>query len=177
MKKQLVLLIIFLLGLSIGYSLGYFINSKPSNVGTFEDGWEAAKKRLTETAMIQPVDEAEIKSLMGLVEKIEPDGFVIKINAIHPLSPQNLDRRKIILNKETSIYKIVKKNEDEIQLEMKDFNNNLNNGQEMGPSVYKTIEINKNDLKIKDVVVVNSENNIKDLENFSANEVVVQYNP
>ena len=179
MKKQLVLLILFIAGLSIGYFAGHSLNKKSINIASFNEGWGAARQRLIETGMIQPGDGDIVKTLMGVVEKKTDNRVEIKINAIDPLSFPSLDKRVVIIDDNTKIYKIVKKSKDEILLENDVYKSKVsdnNGGQEMPPLEYKTIEISRDDISVNQVLVVSSNNNIKELESFSAIKIVVQYN-
>lgn len=94
------------------------INSRGSE-NTYKAGWEAAKERLKETDYY--LGDEEISYVNGVVQKVENKKIYLEIGPLTPLADPDLDNRVVIMDKNTKIYKLKEKNDEQFQREMDQF--------------------------------------------------------
>ena len=123
--NKFIAVIISMLLLCVGLAGGFLLDKKlfcktdPND--TFALGWQAARQRIIDTGIVQDVGEdAEIKSISGIVKRVNGNVIVVNAYAIDPLSDPNLDERSIEVTGNTKIVAMVKKSDEQIQNELKD---------------------------------------------------------
>lgn len=175
-KKFLVIFSIFLSVLF--FLVGFFSNSlfktnkNSSDQDTFKAGWDAAKKRLQETNLCgYPILNQEIKTVSGIITKIENNKIYIKANPLEPLSEPELDNRIILLNKDTKLFRI---NLVENNKEADENFGNYPEEKNYSKTISKKSEINLSDLKIGEFVSADSQSDIKDSKIINAQEIIIQ---
>jgi len=186
--KQIITITITITAI-IFFVLGCFISGGVGMMGenTFQAGWDAAKKRLTETGFFPNLgDEAtEIKSVNGVVQEIKGDKITLKIQPLEPLADSKLDIRVIEVG-EAKIYQLVQKDMEEFQNEIKEFKEKmqaqLNDSEEateqiVPPEFFLKQEISLDKIKIDQQITVIAGEDIKEIKQFEAIEVVVQFMP
>lgn len=175
-------IIIFALGIVIGSAATKRgeNTSLISSTNTYQAGWDAAKKRLSETGYAFPV-MAEIKTVSGAVQDIQSDGMTVKIRPLEPLADPALDMRNVKFDANTTFYQIEQKDPIKYQEEVKAFNSKMKAnlsvlqaapGTAPQPFIRKTIAVN--DIKIGMTVTISAANNIKEAKEFNAMEITVQ---
>lgn len=153
----------------------------PNN--TYQAGWQAAQKRLQDSGTFQIIDQKTlIMEIVGNVVEIKSDSLLVKIIPIEPLADSNLDIREIELNSQTLIKKIIKKDEQQYLKELNEFNDK--HGDDYygrpdatitPPNAYTETEISLAEVIIGEQVVIKTQENIRDVKKFTANEIIVQY--
>lgn len=158
---------------------------------TFQAGWDAAKKRLVETGFVPEINnEIEMKMVTGEIMGIKNNKINLKINPLTPLADADLDDRIVLINKNSLIYKLVEKNQQKQEEEMKEFeekmrefeekimkNKNLNQEFEspMPPEFFNKEKIKISDIEIGQRVSVMAQKDIKEVKEFTAEEIVIQF--
>ena len=150
---------------------------------TFQAGWDAAKKRLVETGFAPEINnEIEVKMVTGEIMGIKDNKINLKINPLTPLADADLDDRIVLINKNSLIYKLVEKNQQKQEEEMKEFeekimkNKNLNQEFEspMPPEFFNKEKIKISDIEIGQRVSVMAQKDIKEVKEFTAEEIIIQ---
>lgn len=189
MKKNLVIilaaaLIFFLLGCFVGFKLTR--GQAASQGDTYQAGWEAAKKRLTETGFIPPV--VKHKTLYGQIKEIGDNQVVIKVRSLEPLADSNLDERIVKIDANTKFYFLEMKHEEEREVimekmqktiqEMKnptstDQNQTLNIS--APDSFFNKIAAGFSDMKVGNRLnVVAVDDDVRETKSFIASEILIQ---
>lgn len=171
--------------LAIGIAIGSFgINrggSTPAgSANTFQAGWDAAKKRLSDTGYAFP-SMAEVISVAGTAESVSSNGMTMKIRPLEPLADPALDTRTVKFDANTKFYQIEQKDPIEYQKEVNAFNLKM----KANPTALATIPggtlqpftkttVTAQAIKTGMTVSVTAASNIKDAKEFAAKEVTVQ---
>jgi len=185
MTKQTIttIIIIALVFFGIGFSFANYY--KPSD-NTFQAGWEAAKQRLTETGFAPTIDGIEIISVRGVIQEIGDNKIYLKIQPLSPLADSELDNRIIEIDENTKIYELIEKNTYQYQKEMDEFNQKMqeqmNNPETiteliMLPESFVKQEINFNEIQVDQQITVVAQEDIKDIKQFKAIEIMIQFMP
>lgn len=148
---------------------------------TYQAGWDAAQKRLSESEKFGPIanSSVEIRSITGVVQSIDGNKISIKINPLEPLADPSLDTRTVIATS-AAITHMVQRNPEEYKTELAAFMAIMRKPPVPGkerpqPPVSSTKEVAKiNDIKVGNTIVVTAGENIKDLKEFSAVSVDIQ---
>ena len=175
---------ILAIGIFIGTMIPKKIKTSSGNKNdSFQAGWNAAKARLSQSPMGMVLsDDAEIKNVSGIIQKISNSKLMIKINLLEPLSDPDLDDRMINVDSNTKIFLFVPKSQTQIEKEMQEFNDKMKNQATMAensqlltpPSPIEKKEIRLTDLKENQRVEVMAGENIKDKKEFVAVEIDAQ---
>jgi uncharacterized protein YkvS len=193
MKRTIIISLIVAL---IFFTLGYLIGGAKVNptgqlvkgANTFQAGWEAAKKRLTESGF-SPImgNNLEIKSVFGQVKKIEGKNITLKIRSLEPLADPNLDERTVVVNENTKIYQLEQKNQKDYQKEMDEFNKKLQEqtktsalgqiGLLTPPEFFTKKTVALADIKVGQQLTVIAADNIKEAKEIKALEISLQFIP
>ncbi|MBU1729986.1 hypothetical protein KJ557_00265 [Patescibacteria group bacterium] len=154
--------------------------------GDFQAGWNAAKQRLAETGfmpMLDDIESMEIKTANGKVIAIEGNKISAKIFPLEPLADPKLDNRIIETDENTKIYQSIPKDQKEFQKELDEFrkkidervNNPEGNTEPIEPlSGFVKTETNLEAIKTGQQITVTAEQDIKNLEQFKAIEIIIQ---
>lgn len=180
MKKVIIHLIIILLSLVAGIFLGYrfeFGQKNTVNVANeYDKGWEECRARYKELANTQSYEaEVEIRFLTGKIVKTDLNTINIDIIKFDYNADPNLDTRIIKIDDNTSINKVVKKDNEEYMEELGIYNKNFDNGQEQPPSEFKEIGINSTELKIGQNVQVWVEQDVRNIKEFTASKILIEF--
>ncbi len=195
-----VALVFFTLGYVLGASLpsptgsktgGSLLSSLNTGANTFQAGWEAAKKRLSDSGFGTPMANLEIKNLTGQVTAVKGNAITLKIRPLEPLADPSLDERTVIVDSNTKIYVLAQKDQAEYQKEMEDFNKKMQEqlknppkpgqapaspaGAIMPPELFVKKSASLSDIKVGATIsVVAVDKDIKNVKQFTAAEIIVQ---
>ncbi|MBU1246949.1 hypothetical protein KJ973_02800, partial [Patescibacteria group bacterium] len=154
--------------------------------GDFQAGWDAAKQRLSETGfmpMLDDIESMEIKTANGEVTEINGNKISVKIYPLEPLADLELDNRVVEVDENTKVYQSVVKDQKEFQKELDEFRKKIderinnpegNTGPLTPPSGFIKKETNLAAIKIGQQITVTAEQDIKNLEQFKAIEIIIQ---
>jgi len=176
--------VVFILGILVGALV--FKGSMKTSEGiktdnTFQAGWDAAKKRLSESERFgsMAVGPTDVRSLSGVVQLVEGNKISIKISPLEPLADPNLDIR-IVVAASTTITRNVPRDAATVQKEMDAFLKSMEKpllpGKEKPQPPVSTIkEIGKvSDIKVGDTLVVIAGENIKESKEFNVISIDIQ---
>lgn len=158
-----------------------------------KDCLEKARARLKESGFGMMPDNMEIKSVNGEVKVIKGDKITLKIRPLEPLADENLDERIISINNQTKIYEMVQKDSKLFQAEMDEYNKKMQEQMKamdpskpvdptkiieplMPPQSFDKKEIKIDAIKVGSQITVQSEKDLKNEKNITAQEIVVQQN-
>lgn len=186
MPKQIITIIIIALG---SFALGFFISDynplAANQEDTFEAGWQAAEERLRETGYFPSLPEEEINFVNGEIKEINGNKISLNINPLEPLADPELDIRIIEVGENTKIYQTEKKDHEEYQSEMEEFNEamqaEIDNPEIMAgltpPEPFTEKEINLSLLQAGHQILVQAEEDIRNIKQFKVIKIVVQFEP
>lgn len=176
-----VAVIIFAIGIAIGSFVSKGGSTSPAgSVNTFQAGWDAAKKRLSETGYAFP-SMPEVVTVSGIVQDANTGNMTIKIRPLEPLADPALDVRTVTFDAKTKFYLIEQKDPIKYQAEIKAFNLKIQPSP-LTPAVIpgdvpqpftKTVS-NAQAIKAGMTATVAAANNIKEQKEFVATEITVQ---
>ncbi len=186
MNKKFLVVIIFIFVFAGGFLGGYFWSTKnkarnqknPND--TFKAGWEAAQKRLAETSSYFQIKQVPVKIITGSVIKVYNNLIYLKVAPLSPLADRELDERIVKISKNTKIYKMVKKPDDQYRDELKEFYDKnpeaINSaGIEVPlPSPYQRVKAKFEDIGKGQILAIESEKDISKQKNIVAKTIVIQ---
>jgi hypothetical protein len=183
-KKIVVLISIFFFCAGIGGGIVlqklFFSEEKKDVKDTYAAGWAAAKQRLADTGAFRAVgNNTEIKSISGIVSKIENNIITIKSQPIELLSDPSLDERTVDVDSNTKITAAIKKSDQQYQ---KEYNEALKNGSlkpdpsspSAGISGYYNENVSVSQIEIGKMITVNSNDDLKDKKKIVAKEILFE---
>jgi len=199
MKKPIIIsLVVALVFFTLGYLIGG-INITPTGqlvkgANTFQAGWDAAKKRLSDSGFAAPMANFEINNVSGQVTAVKDNDITLKIRPLEPLADPSLDERIVKVDANTKIYTLEQKDQAQYQKEMEDFNKKmqeqLKNPLEPGqapaaaagaitpPDFFVKKEASISDIKVgMNINVIAADKDIKNAKQFSAAEINLQPAP
>lgn len=175
--------------LFVGMGIGSMISRKGSLMGgedTYQAGWDAAKKRLSESGFGFPA-AVEVMNVSGTVQEVSSTGMTIKIRPVEPLSDPALDVRTVTFDANTKFYQMKQKDPVQYQQEIRDFNAKIQSlitksgtqapPIETPPQPFIKTPVTAQDIKKDTLVAVTAGSNIKDTKTFVATEVSIQQAP
>ena len=115
MKKTIIISLVVALGF---FFIGYFIGAKD---GTYQAGWDSARKRLSESGYLPNMNNAELVVASGEVKAIADKTVTLKTKPLDPLSDVEPSERIIETDENTKIYLLEQKNQAEYQKELQEF--------------------------------------------------------
>ena len=160
-----------------------------TNNTTYQEGWDAAKKRLMETGFYSMTAVGDVKNVSGIVQSVRSGGITVKIRPIEPLADPSLDVRTVTFDANTKFYLIKQKDPVVYQKEMTEFSRAM---QRMSaqpgkltpmststlmiapPQPFDQIAATAADIKEGQQISVVAASNIRDAKEFVAMEVTVQ---
>lgn len=169
--------------LIVGVLIGTTVSRGTGGENTFQAGWDAAKKRLSETGYAFPV-MAEINSVSGEVTEVMSNGLTVKIRPLEPLADPALDMRTISFDANTKVYRTEQKDPVVYQKEVEEYTRKMQQfvgkpgaapadmGTPPQPSMQKETKVS--DIQKGDMVIVTAGKNIKEVKEFIAVTIVVQ---
>lgn len=147
---------------------------------SFQAGYGAAKKRLTETGFY-PAAGMGVKSVSGEAIKVSGDKISLKIRPLEPLADASLDIRIVETDDNTKIYRLEQKSEEERQKEAAEFNEALKNYPAAAtstpprpPSLFNKKEASLADIATGARLAVTADKDIKEVKKFKAVEIDIQ---
>jgi len=183
MSKQIVNLIIIIL---ISFALG-FSAAKVTDKIFSQNYWQAAKEKLAKTESVAPAAaDIKITSIGGVIERVEADRIVLKVYPSEWQTNPELEERIVIADENTKIYYVEQKDQAQFQKESDEFHKMMEekakNSEEisepiMPPAMFSQDEINFSDIKAGQQMTVTAQENIKDIKEFKAIEIIVQILP
>lgn len=174
---------------AMGFIFSYLGNRTPISGNSFQAGWDAAKKRLSDSgASPSSGMNIEVKSLTGEISEISGDKITLKIRPLEPLADASLDTRIIVVDSATKIYSLEPKDQKEFTAEMDAYNKKMRAGVAqtisttsatsttpvtpiLPPEGFKRTVISISDLKVGQMINVSSDKNIKEVKEFNATEI------
>ncbi|MBU1255792.1 hypothetical protein KKH35_02890, partial [Patescibacteria group bacterium] len=120
------------------------------------------------------------------VQEVKDNKIYLKIQPLTPLDDPELDNRIIETDDNTKVYQLVEKDQTQYQKESNEFNqkmqeqmNNLETIAEpiMPPEPFIKQEINFNEIQVGQQITVIAEQDIKEIKQFKAVEIIVQFAP
>ena len=162
------------------------INLKADNQNTFQAGWEAAKQRLKETGMITTIEGMGITTVSGEIKQFQDNKINLKINPLEPLADPELDNRIVLVDDSTKIYQLVGKNQEQYQKEVEEFGKKMAKQTENPEEIIEPIEspepftkkvLSLDDIKIGQRITVIAQEDIKEVKQFKAIEIIVEFIP
>ena len=174
MPKQTITTIIItaLIFFGIGFAFATYYKSGDN---TYQAGWDAAKQRLTESGFMPMMDDMEITSVNGTVQEVKDNKIYLKIQPLTPLADSELDNRIIEIDANTKVYELLRKNTDQYQKELDEFNQKEAIESIMPPKPFVKQEINLDKIKVDQQITVMAEQDIKETKQFKAIEIIVQF--
>jgi len=199
MKKTIIIsLVVALVFFTLGYLIGS-INITPTGqlvkgANTYQAGWDAAKKRLSDSGFAAPMANLEIKNVSGQAIAVQGDAITLKIGPLEPLADPSLDERTINVDANTKIYILEQKDQTQYQSEMAEFNKKMQEqlknppkpgetpaaaaGAIMPPEFFVKKEASISDIKVgMNINVIAADKDIKNAKQFSAAEINLQPAP
>ena len=159
--------------------------------GEYQAGWNAAEQRLIETgfAPIMGIEDMEIRTVNGTVQEINNDKITLKIYPLEPLADSSLDIRVIEIAN-AKIYKYVEKSQEQFQKEIEEFDTKMREQTEnfdlevvdmseppMPPEMFTKQLVSLSDIKVGQQLSVDTDTNIKEIKQFKAFEIIIQFMP
>jgi len=160
---------------------------------SYQAGWDAAKKRLSDSGLFGIGMNTEIKSITGEIKEISGDKIIIKIRPLEPLADASLDTRTIVVDSATKMYTLQPKDQTVFLAEMEAYAQKMKiNGTQtpmttptststptpvapatviLPPDGFIRTTISVSDLKVGQMINILSENNIKEVSEFKASEI------
>ncbi len=170
--------------LIVGMFIGMNIPAGKGGENTFQAGWDAAKKRLTESGYAFPLT-AEVTTLNGEVTEAKSGSLTMKIRPLEPLADPELDVRTVTFDANTKFYRSEPKDPTVYQKEMEEYGRKMQQlsgkagapapaaaGTPPQPVVQK--EITAADIRTGDMVIVTAGKNVKEEKTFVATTIVAQ---
>lgn len=186
------LVLVFAVGLTVGsrFSTKNISLNNGSNLvqeDSFKAGWEAAKKRLSDSGLLPPMMNQEIKNLSGELINLNGNNLVMKIRPLEPLADPSLDERIVEVNSDTKYFKLEQKEMAVIQKEQEEFNKKLQEQMKATatspasfpamPESFIKKEASLSDLKVGQILSIATSEDVKNTKRFKVIEVIIQAEP
>jgi hypothetical protein len=199
-KLTITLIVLLILSFAFGLAAGMKIGGgetaaapgiravKPGD-NTFQAGWEAAKKRLSDSGFYPMMagPGMDIRNVSGEVREVKDNKIILKIRPLEPLSDPALDERIIMAGDDTKVYRMEQRDPEAFRAEMEAFNKKMEERMKdpanlpaepvMPPEMYARKEISLSDIKTGEQINVMSDGNIKDAKEIKAVEISSQSAP
>jgi hypothetical protein len=185
-KKYIIFSLLIILSFLLGFYFSNYIdrcntqtkiNSDPND--TYAAGWEAAKKRLQETGNYFIDITFPIKEIWGEIKNITGNKLFVSIKPLDPLADRSLDERIVIIANNTILLQKIKKSELVYNKEIADFKfEEASSGPilpEPYPNMFTESEASIVDFKIGQKIKVEAENDVRNIKEFIASSIVIQY--
>lgn len=148
---------------------------------SFAAGWEAARERLKETGYYFGDVNFPVKEVWGEIKQVNGNQVTVSIKPLDPLADKSLDERTVKVNGQTEIIKKEKKSQTEYENEVAAYrqdNAELLDGPVLPasyPNLFTERIIGLNELGPGQQVKVLANENIRDIKEFTATAIVVQF--
>ena len=172
-KQYVLYTFIFLIILSLGILIGLEIPVIRHR--TYNDGWNSAKARLAESPQFGflTTGPEEVGTLYGVIQSIEPNKILIKIDPIEPFADPKLDTRTIVMNESTKFTRVFLRTSEDMK---KENDTSLKKSEDVNNIVqpFTIKETQKDTLAVGQTVSVVAQGNIKNTQIFPALEIQIQ---
>jgi hypothetical protein len=173
------------IGALAGYGAGRVSVGSPGSPlspkkGSYEEGYEAAKKKLAESGLF-PVQNTETRTLSGTVKEVRSDSLVlsVELRSTNPLEELDAPKERVVaIGTDTKIISRKQKLPEKFQEEVNRFQKALSS-LETGavppspPEPFETVELALKDIVTGMTVSVTADVNILTLAEFTAKEIAV----
>jgi hypothetical protein len=177
-------LIGLVIGLVAGYGAGRVSTGTPVNPlsgkgGGYQEGYEAAKKKLVESGLIAPEVEPDVRTIRGKVKSVGADFLTLEVNVRppDPLAPAPAPRDvKILVTGKTALFRRTEKSPEEFRKDVEAYGALQPAPDEPvppPPEPHKDEPISLKDIKQGDEVSVTAETNVYGKAEFEASRVDV----
>lgn len=174
---------------TMGCIFSYLGSNTSVGGNTYQAGWDAAKKRLSDSGTFPGSGmNIEIRSLTGEITEISGDKITIKIRPLEPLADASLDIRTVVVDSATKMSALQPKDQKEFTAEMDAYSKKMRAGVAQPisttsatsttpvtpiamPDGFNRTTISVSDLKVGQMINVLSDKNIKDVKEFKATEI------
>ena len=185
MQKNIKIIILIILFLSLIFAISYFLSVKINNTreASYQKGWDDAKARLYVQIGSIADDGAITDMVFGTITGVKGNQINIKISPTELLSDPALDDRVVTVNNQTQIYKFQLKSKEEYEKELENYYNENNidvntfvpsPDKQFGPDKYEQVLTNLESLRVGQVINVYADKNIKEIKNFTAKKIVIK---
>lgn len=174
MKKTIIISLVIAVGF---FFIGYFIGAKD---GTYQAGWDSARKRLSESGYLPNMNNEELIVASGEVRAVIDKAITLKTRPLDPLSDVEPIERIVETDGNTKIYLLEQKDQIEYQKELQEFYQKQQ--KQIKDSVEKVAlpeffirkVVGLSDIKVgANISVVAGGQNIKNVSKFLATEITV----
>ena len=178
-KSQIITICLFVVVFLLGYSVSYLVDKSSIN-NSYTAGWNAAKQRVADVGFVPPVPaNMPVESVSGTVQSINGDKITVKIHPLEVFADASLDTRTIDITSGTKMYSVTMVDQKTFAAEMNAFSKKMqttgtNSATSLTPPSPTTkTAISLSDLKVGNIVSINTSSDIKEVKEFSATEIDV----
>lgn len=178
-------IIIFVVGIITGLSFSFlFFKQTPQESPTdsnnsYQAGFDAARKLVEESSVGSAIKVPDdVRNFDGIVTVVEGNRITLhKQFSTNPFDNPALNDRVIIITNDTKITQLSAKDPEVLRAEMTEyFKKEISAASETPPGTFTNAPANINDIKTGVQISVTASENIKNLQEFSVNEVQIQSN-
>lgn len=159
--------------------LNYSSESQEKNQNqdnTFQAGWGAAQDRLRQSAFGELTSDG-MESFIGIIQKIDENKLIVKVDPLEPISSPDLDSRIVIIDVNTKITLAVQKDHDQLQKEMRELQEKMKNSQQQSAiplEPFARKEVSLSELKENQPVEVMTDKENRDRKELTAVRINIQ---
>lgn len=180
-------IIVSIVSIALGVLAGWFftyeyfeVYAPPVHESDYQAGFDAAKKRVEGSEIGSTFSiPSDIRTLSGVVTVVKGGEILIHTQEANPLEPW-LDDRTILINADTKVFKLSKKDQKTIKSEMDAFMNKMQSSKAdlgaMGasPNPFVSIPVDVSSIAVGDRIDVSAVDNIRTKREFTASEIQIQ---
>lgn len=189
-KTLITTIILIILFFGTGIFLGTKLKkttTSDNQENTYEAGWNAAKKQLEQAGVGKTLNQIVAKTITGNVASISGNTLALKnASSVDPLSKANLENRTVQIAPDTKIYRLVQKDKTQFLNETEAFQSKVRDrmsGKDASedpivpPQPQNKENATLGDLKAGQFVTITSSEDITDAQEFTAQEISIQFMP
>lgn len=183
----MIAVIFLIVGIITGFLASNILKKEPSSTvkipkgaeDTFEAGWRAARDKIESSNLI-PVFKGGTKSLKGSIAEILENKIIISAELINPLDDEKLAKRTVMVGENTKIIMRTEKSREDIRKEHEEYNIKMQEFREgsgeipPAPEIFEEKEVAISGLSVSQLLTVESDENIRDLQEFTASKITVR---
>lgn len=188
MRQRILTIFLIILSFGVGIFIGVKIKKTNAPAGTnntYQAGWDGAMKALGESGGVPIFPEGiEIKSLNGAVSAASGNAITVKVSTPGLIGTPELVTRTVTVSNNTKIVRLVQKDPAQFQKEMQEFQDKIKQqqGQPLSgpqdlptpPEFQDKKDANIGDIKVGQMIMVQSGEDIKNKQQFVATEIQIQ---
>lgn len=172
-------IVAIIIGLIVGAGAMFALN-QPTSQNSYEDGFNAAKKRVLESSMgmmFRVPDD--IRTVSGTVTAVNGKTVTIHTQTTNPFADADLDDRIITIAADTKITKLSQKDPKVVQAEMDAFMKSMQSGKmatppATPPAPYTNTIATSADITVGSTLSITATENIVSSKEFTASEIQIQ---